>query len=94
MNYSTPLFAKRLSPGLSLAEDPNNNQSFGEHRCSIFAQALCDAHKKADVSSVKRLEYIEAYFKTLDIDLGRPYLNSSSIDDYDILLEGAFDNGG
>jgi hypothetical protein len=31
------------------------------------------------------------YFTNLGIDLNYPYLNPNSIDDYDVLLGGAFD---
>src|SRR5204863_5149 len=29
----TPLFAKQIAPGLALAEDPGNGESFGTSRC-------------------------------------------------------------
>ncbi|MDE1812251.1 MAG: hypothetical protein KGH85_05225 [Thaumarchaeota archaeon] len=36
----TPLFAKTIAPGVALAEDPDNGESFGQHRSRILAEAL------------------------------------------------------
>jgi hypothetical protein len=36
-----PLFTKRLAAGLAFAEDPGGGQSFGMHRCTALARAIC-----------------------------------------------------
>jgi hypothetical protein len=104
MKDETPLFAKRLAPGISLAEDPDNGESFGQNRCRILAEAICTiavARKMAereygsDFSThsicIKEIDGIESYFNKFGIDIDRPYLKSkSSIDDYDTILAGAF----
>jgi type III HopA1-like effector protein len=92
LNPSIPLFAKRLCPGISLAEDPNNNQSFGENRCYVFAQALYNCHKHGTVLAAEGIECVRRYFKSLALDLDQPYLNASSEDEYDLLLKGAFED--
>ncbi len=35
-----PLFARRLAPGLALAESPQGGESFGMHRCRLLAEGL------------------------------------------------------
>src|SRR5262249_30387509 len=88
---STPLFSKTLYPGLALAEDPNNNESFGQHRCRIFAEAIFTAHNKIGLDSVdEKIGEVYAYFEKLGLDLDRPYLNRRRLeDDYDL----SFDTG-
>ena len=98
LNHSTPLFAKRLVPGLALAEDPdkssNNNESFGQHRCRILAEALFSSYKKKVTSKEESISEIISFFKSESVDLERPYLNSDSTDNYDLLFEGGFDKTG
>jgi hypothetical protein len=93
----TPLFAKRLTHGVSLAEDPNNGESFGQHRTRIFAEALYDMNEKNRSSSEdEKLAEVSRHFKSLGIDMiNKPYMNAGSVDDnndnYDVLFEGVFD---
>jgi hypothetical protein len=81
----TPLFSKTLYPGLALAEDPNNNESFGQHRCRIFAEAIVVAQQKNSSSLDQVISDVRAYFRALDLNFDLPYLNPRSIDDYDLL---------
>jgi hypothetical protein len=39
----TPLFARRLAPGLAFAESPQSGESFGMHRCRLCAEGLLQA---------------------------------------------------
>ncbi|MGE0388597.1 MAG: T3SS effector HopA1 family protein [Candidatus Nitrosocosmicus sp.] len=80
---STPLFAKRLAPGLSMAEDPNNGESFGMDRSKTLADAIFKSHKESSASKV-RIHQIRTYFLKSGIDLKYPYLNMGSKDEYDI----------
>jgi HopA1 effector protein family len=91
LNAPTPLFTKKLAPGLSLAEDPNNNESFGEHRCSILAEALYDISTKNFISIEERIKEIVLYFANRGINLDEPYLNPHSVDDYNTIHVGALD---
>jgi hypothetical protein len=86
LSSSTPLFAKRLAPGLSLAEDPNNNESFGQHRCRILAEALHTINKNNLSSDEQSILEIKSYFNNLKIDLNHSYLNPGSTDDYELLI--------
>jgi hypothetical protein len=90
LSYPTPLFAKELAPGLSLAESPYGIESFGEHRCRIFAEAIHYTYKYGARSLDMKVSQVMKYFFSLGIDLNRAYLNPNSVDDYDVLLKGAF----
>ena len=85
LNPEVPLFAKILAPGLSLAEDPDNGESFGKHRSRILGEALYNAYFK-NISSVEAVlaELID-YFIQHKIRLWQPYLNSESVDNYEIV---------
>lgn len=85
LNSSIPLFAKQLAPGLSLAEDPNCNESYGQHRSRILAEALYSVNRKKIGSIQEIITEIAIYFSNLGIDLNKPYLNPGSNDNYEIL---------
>ena len=92
LNHPTPFFAKKLAPGLSLAESPSSSgESFGEHRCRILAEAIYNTCKKEIRSPDVKVLEVNRYFASLGIDFDRAYLNPNSVDDYDVLLRGAFD---
>lgn len=92
LNSPTPVFAKRLAPGISLAEDPGNDESFGQNRCRIMAEALRNCHSKGLVHFEAKRSAISAHFKANNIDITKPYLNRSLEDDYDELLHGVFND--
>ena len=79
----TPLFAKQLAPGLGLAEDPANGQSFGMSHCSLLAQAMVSAYHKGLQSQKARMSELRTLFDQAGSNLDRPYLSLSSIDHYD-----------
>lgn len=83
---NTPLFTKRLAPGIGLAEHPNlqftYQETFGVNRFRIVANALLEAHKNGDESPESRMKYILQNFEKLGIDIERPYLNPNSEDIY------------
>jgi hypothetical protein len=85
----TSLFAKELAPGVCLAEDPNNGESFGQHRAKVLASALQTVHVN-NIPPDKRFEVVSEKFEEAGIDIDKPYLKSGSVDDYDLLLGGAF----
>jgi hypothetical protein len=92
----TSLFCKRLAPGVSLAEDPHNGESFGQHRTRILAEALCQAatttyeNDKILAKKEDRFNHVSAYLEKSGISMLTPYLNSGSIEDYDAILDGVF----
>jgi hypothetical protein len=79
----TPLFAKQLAPGLGLAEDPANGQSFGMNRCGMLAQAMVGAYRKGQQTQKTRMAELRTLFDQAGLNLDRPYLSLSSVDHYD-----------
>jgi hypothetical protein len=82
MKPASPILTKVLAPGLALAEDPPDGESFGMHRCRIVAEGLCDAYDRGIADTGTRLDLIEAGFARRGLSLQQPYLNPGSIDRY------------
>ncbi|MBI3650014.1 MAG: hypothetical protein HY231_03075 [Acidobacteria bacterium] len=83
LGTDTPLFTKRLAYGLGLAEEPGNGESFGQHRCRIFAEGVWQAYEKGVLPEVKRLQEVRAQFAHHGLSLDHPYLNPGSQDYFD-----------
>jgi HopA1 effector protein family len=86
LNDSTPLLAKKLASGLSLAEDPDNGESFGQHRCRILEESLHRVREHNLTSVEESILEIGRYFQDMKLSLDRPYLNPHSLDNYDKLF--------
>ncbi|MGI8744286.1 MAG: T3SS effector HopA1 family protein [Bryobacteraceae bacterium] len=82
MKSYTPLFAKRLAPGLALAEDPGNGQSFGMLRCRMLAECVWNAYQKRLQSHKARMTEFKASLEAAGVPLEAPYLSLSSVDHY------------
>jgi class II lanthipeptide synthase len=76
---ATPALTKALAPGLAVAEDPGDGQSFGMHRCGLLAEAIAGAHEDGDTAGI---EHVAAVFAGAGIELDRPFLNAGSEDVY------------
>jgi HopA1 effector protein family len=84
---SVPLFTRKLVPGISLAEDPANGDSFGQQRTRLFAEAIFDVHSKKISGLEDRVREVQKYFESHNVDFDRPYLkNAESKDEYDAVL--------
>lgn len=79
----TPLFTRELAPGLALAEDPGNGESFGMNRCRILAEAIWSAASKGVVNEEERMQEITRYFGQYGLSLDRVHLSAQSGDFYD-----------
>jgi hypothetical protein len=80
---AVPAFAKPVTRGVALAEDPGPGLSFGEHRCGLVAEGLIQAFEAGRSSLAGRLEAVEARFEAEGISLDTPYLNPGAEDVYD-----------
>jgi hypothetical protein len=78
----TPLFTKPLAPGLGLAEDPENGESFGSNCCRLIAEGIWNAYTQGLQTEQARLEEVVKQFGQHGITLARPYLSPGSIDQY------------
>jgi hypothetical protein len=80
LGQETPLFCKRLKPGLAVAEDPMNGLSFGMHRSRLLARAICSTHSLSQdhITEALRLQFAEE-----GLSMDKPYLNRGSTDGYE-----------
>ena len=83
LRTDTPLFSKPLAPGLGLAEDPGNGESFGSHRCRLVAEAVWDVHTQGKQTVAARLEAVEKQFQQNGLAIESPHLGRGSINSYD-----------
>jgi hypothetical protein len=82
----TPVFTKPLAPGVGLAEDPGQSESFGQHRCRLLAEGMVRSHERGARSIKKRLQVVAECFEEAGIPLKTPYLNVNSCDDYQVMV--------
>jgi hypothetical protein len=73
-----PLLTFRLAHGLSLAEDPGDDSSFGLHRCTLIAQALWRSFSQAQTDLDARAATLAATFQQHGLDPLHPYLGPGS----------------
>jgi HopA1 effector protein family len=85
LRAATPVFTKQLAPGLGLAEDPGDGQSFGMHRMMLLARAVLRAHEQGRESIEERARILSEVFDEAGLNLDRPYLNPDSGDHYELL---------
>lgn len=79
-----PAFTKPLAPGLALAEDPGDGQSFGMHRCFLMAEGITSALGDGERNAEFQLKSILSRFSDEGISIERPYINGGSQDRYEI----------
>lgn len=84
LGAETPLFTRRLAPGLAFAEDPATGESFGMHRCALLAEGLLSAFFQGARSPEERLREVEAAFRRRGVELERPHLNPGSPHRYEL----------
>lgn len=84
-----PRFTKRLAAGLGLAEDPETDESFGQHRCRLIAEALWLSFRDGDHD--RRFGRVCRAFERAGLDPARPYLQPGS-PDYGALGEALDEN--
>jgi hypothetical protein len=78
---AVPLFTRTLAHGLGLAEDPQSDESFGQHRCRVVAEAMWRAFADG-ATGAARLDHVARAFADLGFDPERLYLQPGSGDDY------------
>lgn len=71
-----------LAPGLGVAEDPDNGQSFGQHRCRLVSRALWRAFDEGAEGPNGRAELLAAEFRAAGLEPLRPHLGPGSREVY------------
>jgi HopA1 effector protein family len=84
LRATTPALTKQLAPGLGLAEDPGDGQSFGMHRMQLLARAALRAYEQGAERARERTVVLQETFAEAGLDLDRPYLSSRSGDRYEL----------
>ena len=64
LKADTPLFAKRLSSGISLAEDPENGESFGQNRSKILSESFYEIFKKNISTKEDKIKEVQKIFSS------------------------------
>jgi hypothetical protein len=77
-----PALTKPLARGLAVAEEPDDGQSFGEHRCGLLAGAVVAAGARRLRHPGRRLALVREHFAAAGVDLEAPYLQPGSADAY------------
>lgn len=71
----TPLFTRRLGPGIALADGPPGGESFGLARMRLLARALVECHHDQRGSGRQRLRAVAEHFRQAGIECARPWLS-------------------
>jgi len=83
LGAAVPWFTKRLGPGLGLAEDPGNGESFGMSRCSMVAKGILRAGETGYRALEDKMQAVQTVFSEQGISLEEPWLNAGSKDIYE-----------
>ncbi|MEE8583249.1 MAG: lanthionine synthetase LanC family protein [Acidobacteriota bacterium] len=87
LSSPVPLLTRRLAPGLALAEDPGNGQSFGDHRCRLVARGLWRAFEQGCATVEECGEAVASQFLAAGLDPRLPHLGRGSKGIYPPLSE-------
>jgi Lanthionine synthetase C-like protein/HopA1 effector protein family len=93
LREAVPAFTKQLAPGLGLAEDPGEGDSFGLNRCGLVAEGLIRAYEAGSHPPGARLEAVADRFTEVGLSLDQPYLSPNSTDIYTFLVDGGRTGG-
>lgn len=83
LKQGVPLFTRHLVDGLSYAEDPGMNQSFGMSRSKIIAEGIVRAYRLRHNHPTAQYREILKAFKQNGLDVRKPYLRPNSHWSYD-----------
>jgi hypothetical protein len=72
-----PAFTLQLAPGVGLAEDNADRESFGERRCALLADGIVRVHAHDITDAHAQLEAVAARFAEDGVRIDAPYLEPS-----------------
>jgi hypothetical protein len=70
-----PPLTLRLAPGVAFAEDPGNDESFGQCRCRILANAVGTLADRLDLTGEATVDVLLQTLAAAGVDPERPWLN-------------------
>ncbi|HYO45595.1 MAG TPA: T3SS effector HopA1 family protein [Gemmatimonadota bacterium] len=74
----TPAFARRMAPGVAVADDPPDGGSFGVLRCRQLAEGIARANREGAHSPEERLQIVESRFAEDGASIDALHLGPSS----------------
>ena len=85
LESATPMFTKRLWPGIGAAVEPGSGDSFGSHRCRLTAEGIVGVWRgEAAQEIAKRMAAVAARFAVAGLDLNHPWLGASGVDPFNL----------
>ena len=72
-----PAFTRELAPGVGLAEENGNAESFGVRRCALLADAIVRASERGLTDHAARLDAAVARFAEDGVEIDAPYREPS-----------------
>lgn len=72
-----PAFTLELAPGVGLAEENGNAESFGVRRCALLAEAIVEAEERGLSDPRARLAAVAGRFAEDGVEIDAPYLEPS-----------------
>lgn len=79
----TPMFTRRIAPGVAIADDPGAGDSFGLDRCRLVAEGLALAAETGAETTDDRLAVVNGRFVEARLDPRRPHL-APGLDDLEL----------
>jgi type III HopA1-like effector protein len=71
---NTPAFTLELTPGVGLAEDPADGESFGVRRCAMLADGIVRAHARGITDLGARIDAVAERLAEDGVRIDAPYL--------------------
>ena len=75
LRHSSPPLTQPIASGVAFAEDPGNNESFGQSRCRILAVGLNTLLREDPLTIPHGMEILTRAMEAANIDPERPWLN-------------------
>ena len=75
---STPMFALPIKSGVSIADDPGNGESFGQHRMRLVARGLSREDAMNSSNLTQKRSAVSDEFAMAGLDLDAPHLNAGA----------------
>jgi hypothetical protein len=72
-----PAFTLELVPGVGLAEDSRDGQSFGARRCQLLADAIVRAHEQGITETEAQVDAVAERFAEDGVQIDAPYREPS-----------------
>ena len=80
LRAGVPALVKPIAPGLGIADDPGQGESFGLQRCQLLADGLIRCFETGTISFKEKLSIVDTELRGAGIDPDKPYLQPGTDD--------------